>query len=138
MKKSLLFISMLIGSLVLAQSPKTQKIKYLTIDQKVCANKKGIQLVLKEVINDSRCPEGVSCIWAGEVTAIVSVYKDSNVVEETTLVLSLKSAEDNKKWFASYLPSKQKNIKSIAVVPYPKKGVRINPKDYYIKIGYAK
>lgn len=138
MKKSLLFISMLIGSLVLAQSPKAQKIKYLTIDQKVCANKKGIQLVLKEVINDSRCPEGVSCIWAGEVTAIVSVYKDSNVVEETTMVLSLKSAEDNKKWFASYLSSKQKNIKSIAVVPYPKKGVRINSKDYYIKIGYAK
>lgn len=138
MKKSLLFISMLIGSLVLAQSPKAQKIKYLTIDQKVCANKKGIQLVLNEVINDSRCPEGVSCIWAGEVTAIVSVYKDSNVVEETTMVLSLKSAEDNKKWFASYLSSKQKNIKSIAVVPYPKKGVRINSKDYYIKIAYAK
>jgi hypothetical protein len=129
---------MLIGSLVLAQSPKAQKIKYLTIDQKVCANKKGIQLVLNEVINDSRCPEGVSCIWAGEVTAIVSVYKDSNVVEETTMVLSLKSAEDNKKWFASYLSSKQKNIKSIAVVPYPKKGVRINSKDYYIKIAYAK
>lgn len=138
MKKSVLIIFILVSTLALAQSPKAQKIKYLTIDQKVCANKKGIQLVLKEVINDSRCPEGVSCIWAGEVTAIVSVYKDSNVVEETTMVLSLKSAEDNKKWFASYLPSKQKNIKSIAVVPYPKKGVRINSKDYYIKIAYAK
>jgi hypothetical protein len=138
MKKSVLIIFILVSTLALAQSPKAQKIKYLTIDQKVCANKKGIQLVLKEVINDSRCPEGVSCIWAGEVTAIVSVYKDSNVVEETTMVLSLKSAEDNKKWFASYLSSKQKNIKSIAVVPYPKKGVRINSKDYYIKIAYAK
>ena len=138
MKKSVLFIFILVSTLALAQSPKAQKIKYLTIDQKVCANKKGIQLVLKEVINDSRCPEGVSCIWAGEVTAIVSLYKDSNVVEETTMVLSLKSAEDNKKWFATYLSSKQKNIKSIAVVPYPKKGVRINSKDYYIKIAYAK
>jgi hypothetical protein len=138
MKKSVLIIFILVSTLALAQSPKAQKIKYLTIDQKVCANKKGMQLVLKEVINDSRCPEGVSCIWAGEVTAIVSVYKDSNVVEETTMVLSLKSAEDNKKWFASYLPSKQKNIKIIAVVPYPKKGVRINSKDYYIKIAYAK
>jgi hypothetical protein len=138
MKKSVLIIFILVSTLALAQSLKAQKIKYLTIDQKVCANKKGMQLVLKEVINDSRCPEGVSCIWAGEVTAIVSVYKDSNVVEETTMVLSLKSAEDNKKWFASYLSSKQKNIKSIAVVPYPKKGVRINSKDYYIKIAYAK
>ena len=86
MKKSVLFIFMIISSLALAQSPKSQKIKSVTIKQKVCPNQKGFQLVLKAISTDSRCPEGVTCIWAGEVTAVVSVYKDSKLIEDTTLV----------------------------------------------------
>ena len=104
----------------------------------MCPNQKGFQLVLKAIVSDSRCPEGVTCIWAGEVSAVVSVYKDSKLIEDTTLVFSMKNEEDNKKWFSKYLPEKQKNIKNIGVVPYPKEGSKINPKDYYLKIGYLK
>jgi hypothetical protein len=45
---------------------------------------KGFTLVLKEVVSDSRCPEGLNCIWAGEVTVVLSVYKDSKLVEDIT------------------------------------------------------
>jgi hypothetical protein len=138
MKKSVLFLFIVISSLALAQSPKSPKVKYVIIKQKVCPNQKGFQLVLKAISNDSRCPEGVTCIWAGEVTAVVSVYKDSKLMEDTTLVFSMKNEEDNKKWFSNYLPSNQKKIKSMGVLPYPKDGSQINPKDYYIKIGYLK
>ena len=138
MKKSLLFLFMMISSVALAQSPKSQKVKYVTIKQKVCPNQKGFQLVLKAIVTDSRCPEGVTCIWAGEASAVVSVYKDSKLIEDTTLVFSMKNEEDNKKWFATYLSEKQKKIKSIRVLPYPKEGIKINPGDYYLKIGYLK
>ncbi|WP_426094157.1 hypothetical protein [Flavobacterium sp. DSR2-3-3] len=138
MKKLVLFLFMIISSLVLAQSQKSQKVKYVTIKQKVCPNQKGFQLVLKAISNDSRCPEGVTCIWAGEVTAVVSVYKDSKLIEDSTLVFSMKNEEDNKKWLASYLSDKQKKIKSISVLPYPKEGSKINPEEYYLKIGYLK
>ena len=138
MKKSLLFLFMIISSVVLAQSPKSQKVKYVTIKQKVYPNQKGFQLVLKAIVSDSRCPEGVTCIWAGEVSAVVSVYKDSKLIEDTTLVFSMKNEEDNKKWFATYLSEKQKKIKSIRVLPYPKEGSKINPEEYYLKIGYLK
>ena len=138
MKKLVLFLLMIISSLALAQSPKSQKVKYVTIKQKVCPNQKGFQLVLKAISNDSRCPEGVTCIWAGEVTAVVSVYKDSKLIEDSTLVFSMKNEEDNKKWLASYLSDKQKKIKSISVLPYPKEGSKINPEEYYLKIGYLK
>jgi hypothetical protein len=138
MKKSLLFLFMMISSVALAQSPKSQKVKYVTIKQKVCPNQKGFQLVLKAIVTDSRCPEGVTCIWAGEASAVVSVYKDSKLIEDTTLVFSVKNEEDNKKWFATYLSEKQKKIKSIRVLPYPKEGIKINPGDYYLKIGYLK
>ena len=138
MKKLVLLLFMIISSIVLAQSQKSQKVKYVTIKQKVCPNQKGFQLVLKAISNDSRCPEGVTCIWAGEVTAVVSVYKDSKLIEDSTLVFSMKNEEDNKKWLASYLSEKQKKIKSIRVLPYPKEGSKINPGEYYLKIGYLK
>ncbi|MFH6969958.1 hypothetical protein [Flavobacterium petrolei] len=138
MKKSLLFLFMMISSVALAQSPESQKVKYTTIKQKVCPNQRGFQVVLKAVVSDSRCPEGVTCIWAGEVSAVVSVYKDSKWIEDTTLVFSLKNEEDNKKWFSKYLPEKQKKIKNIGVVPYPKEGTKIDSEEYYLKIGYLK
>ena len=138
MKKLVLFFFMIISSIVLAQSQKSQKVKYVSIKQKVCPNQKGFQLVLKAISNDSRCPEGVTCIWAGEVTAVVSVYKDSKLIEDSTLVFSMKNEEDNKKWLATYLSEKQKKIKSIRVLPYPKEGSKINPEEYYLKIGYLK
>ena len=138
MKKLMLFVLMIISSLALAQSQKSQKVKYVSIKQKVCPNQKGFQLVLKAISNDSRCPEDVSCIWAGEVTAVVSVYKDSKLIEDSTLVFSMKNEEDNKKWLATYLSEKQKKIKSIRVLPYPKEGSKINPEEYYLKIGYLK
>lgn len=138
MKKSLLFLFMMISSVALAQSPESQKVKYTTIKQKVCPNQKGFQLVLKAIVSDSRCPEGVTCIWGGEVSAVVSVYKDSKWIEDTTLVFSMKNEEDNKKWFSKYLPEKQKKIKNIGVVPYPKEGSKIDPEEYYLKIGYLK
>ena len=138
MQKSILFLLLIISSVVFAQSPISQKVKYTTIKQKVCPNQEGFQLVLKVVVSDSRCPEGVTCIWAGEVSAIVSVYKDLKWIEDTALVFSMKNEEDNKKWFSKYLPEKQKKIKSIAVLPYPKEGSKIDPEEYYLKIGYLK
>ncbi|MFV8338763.1 hypothetical protein ACNQGL_05765 [Flavobacterium sp. LB3P21] len=138
MKKSLLLFLFILGTVTFAQNTKIEKVKYVTIKQKVCPNQKGFQLVLKAIANDSRCPEGVTCIWAGEASVIVSVYKDSKLVEDHTMVFSMKNEQENKQWFAKYLPEKQKKIKSISVFPYPKEGVKINPKNYYVKIGYVK
>lgn len=104
----------------------------------MCPNQKGFQLVLKAIPNDFRCPEGVTCIWAGEVSAVVMVYKDSKLVDEKTLVFSVKNEENNRRWFASYLLEKQKKVKSIDVFPHPNKDREIDFKDYYLKIGFSK
>ena len=71
MKKSIIVLFKIISSFALAQSSKSQKVKYVTIIQKVCTNQKGFQLVLKAIATDSRCPQGVTCIWAGEFSAVV-------------------------------------------------------------------
>jgi hypothetical protein len=138
MKKSLLLFLILFNTLTFAQNTPKENIKYAKISQKMCLKKSGYQIVLKEVVSDSRCPVGVTCVWAGEASAIVSVYKDSKLVEDNTMVFSMKNIEENKKWFSKYLPEKQRKIKSISVFPYPKQGVVVDKKDYYVKIGYIK
>ncbi|PIF61229.1 hypothetical protein [Flavobacterium sp. 11] len=138
MKKYLLLFLLMLGTITFAQNTKTENVQSLKITQKKCLKKKGFNLVLKELVSDSRCPEGVTCIWAGEASVVVSVYKDSKLVEDHTMVFSMKNEEENKQWFSKYLPEKQKNIKNFSVFPYPKEGVQVNPKNYYVKIGYVK
>jgi len=135
--KNILIAVVLIFSLSLfAQND--QDISYLKITQKSCIKKKGNSLLLKMVVADSRCPEGVTCIWAGEVKVLVSVYKDRKFIKEETLTVSGSKTQENIAWFAQYLPVDKRNIKSVSVVPYPKQGVKIKPKDYYVRIGYIK
>lgn len=103
----------------------------LKITTKKCVSKKGYHLRLKSVFDDSRCPEGVTCIWAGEVSVTVEVYKDKKFLEEKTLTFNSKNKEVNFKWFATYFPKK---IKSIGVAPYPKEGQIVKPKKQYVTI----
>lgn len=138
MKNNLLAFLLLFCVCISAQNAQKENLKYVKVCQKTGFKKTGYKLVLKEVISDSRCPENVTCIWAGEASVIVSVYKNLKLVEDKTLLFSPKNEEENKQWFANYLAEKQRKIKSITILPYPKEGVKINPNDYYIKIGYIK
>jgi hypothetical protein len=138
MKKSVLFLFIFMSSLVFAQSPKSQKVKYVKVIQKVCSNQRRVRLVLKEVLSDSRCPVGVNCIWAGEIKVVVAVYQDKKFIKEETLTISGGKSQENIAWFAQYLPADRRNLKSISVLPYPKEGGKIKAKDYYIRIGYIK
>lgn len=112
-----------------------KEINTATFSQKM-QNTKKTQLVLNKVIADSRCPEGVSCIWAGEVEIIVSVYENKQPIKNHTLRLSSKLKKENLAWFSAYYPDKE--ISEIALLPYPKNGVKTAPEDYFVKITFSK
>lgn len=124
MKKFLTLFLVLSTSFIFAQNE-------IKITTKKCIPKLGYYLRLQRVFDDSRCPEGVTCIWAGEVSVVVQVYKDKKLVEEKTVTFNSKNKEENFKWFATYFPKK---IKSIGVAPYPKEGQIVKPKKQYIHI----
>lgn len=138
MKKSILFLFMMISSLVLAQSLKPVKVKVITVKQKVCRSQKGFQFVLKTIESDSRCPKGTTCIWAGEVSAVLQVFDGQKQVEEVIMIFSEKNKEANKKWFAKYLPVAKQKIESLRVTPYPVEGLSTKSEDYNIQISYIK
>jgi hypothetical protein len=123
---------------MLAQKAETENIGMLKITQKKCLKRKGYQLVFKEVVSDSRCPEGVTCVWAGEVKVDVTLYDGKKLLQDEIITLSPMHKKETFDWFAKYLPKDKRNIKSITVLPSPKQGVKINPKDYFLKIEYSK
>ena len=124
MKKILTLFLLLFSISFYAQSE-------IKITQKKCIPKKGFHLRLKLVFDDSRCPVGVTCIWAGEVSATVEVYKDKELIEEKNLTFNASNKDENLKWFENYFPKK---IKEIIVMPYPKDGVKVNTKKQYLSI----
>ncbi len=129
MKKLVVLLTLLFSISFFAQAP-------IKITAKKCIAKKGYHLKLKSVFDDSRCPEGVTCVWAGEVSVIIEVYKDKQFIEEKTLLLNSKNKEENIKWLLNYLPENSKKIKWISVLPYPKEGIVVKQKKQFISITY--
>lgn len=106
-----------------------------TINQKL-DSKSDKEIVLVKVIDDSRCPEGVQCIWAGEVTIEVAAYENKKVVEQLQFTVNTKSEKEIVSWFTKHLPSQKNQLKGISVLPYPKEGVPRKLEDYFIKLNY--
>ena len=130
MKK--LVLTLVVFFTIVACSQKKSVVENYEILTQTISKKKGMQLVLKNIFNDSRCPEGVNCFWAGEIEIVVSVYNDNNFLRDTHIKFSPKLQQENLAWFSEFYPSKK--IKEIEVLPYPKSEIRIQPKDYFVKI----
>lgn len=99
-------------------------------------NKKGKEIVLVKVINDSRCPQGVQCIWAGEITFEVAAYENGKLAEQTQLTLTPNKEKGVIEWFSKHLPESKTPLKEISIGPYPKENKRITPADYFIRLVY--
>ena len=73
---------------------------------------------------DSRCAEGVTCVWEGEVTITIGVAKNGRDLGEFEITLH---AGDEEKAFASV---EEYAIRLISVAPYPKDGIETKRSDY--------
>jgi hypothetical protein len=91
------------------------------------------EMKISKIISDSRCPEGVSCIWAGEVQLELEIYKNQKLEKSETLSINSKMLEQNKKFFAEYI-STDKKVKDILVQPIKKEGQNIELKEYVLKV----
>lgn len=127
------YISLVIATVLLIGCASAQNDN--TINQKL-DSKSDKEIVLVKVIDDSRCPEGVQCIWAGEVTIEVAAYENKKIVEQVQFTVNTKSKEEIVSWFKKHSPSQTNELKGISILPYPKNGVSLKPEDYFIKLNY--
>ena len=77
----------------------------------------GVSITPLEVLEDSRCPSDVQCIWAGRVVVKANISKSSGNYTE---VLELGKA----------VSTGTENITLTSVTPYPKAGESIAKTDY--------
>jgi hypothetical protein len=80
---------------------------------------------LTRVFDDSRCPTGVTCIWAGTVNIEVEIF-DGSVTTKQVINLG-KSVK-----------TKNQNISFVSATPYPKQDVSVLEKDYVITLEVLK
>jgi hypothetical protein len=89
----------------------------------------GLDIELVEVLNDSRCPRDVVCVWAGEVKSLVDITY-SNITYQVIFTqpgLSGTAGLDFRNYRFSF-----------DVQPYPVAGEKIRPDEYRLVLKIVK
>ena len=89
-------------------------------------SKEHIHLSFDSLLNDSRCPSGSNCIWAGEARVEITF---SNAGDKKSFVLSTFNPKDT--------TTLNYKIRLVDVMPYPD-GSKIDPGNYRIRVLVSK
>ncbi|HYO91198.1 MAG TPA: hypothetical protein VEQ40_06160 [Pyrinomonadaceae bacterium] len=117
--KIALLISLFLVPLMTASAEPPRKLKRaslgqefkLKVGERVVIKEAGLNITFSAVAEDSRCPEGVNCIWAGNGRIIVKVSKGRKKAD----VQLNTGAEPRQERFHEY------DVKLVNLNPYPHK-----------------
>jgi heat shock protein HslJ len=102
----------------------------LKIGQTVSIEEEQFKVNFVEVVNDSRCAKGATCIWQGEVTCIVEItYFES--LHHKTLTQPGLTQEPSRDVFKEFSIT-------FNVQPYPELGKDIKPNEYRLQLVIGK
>ncbi len=117
MKNSLLAIIILFSTFAFGQedSADTPKIA-IKVAKGETIKVKGVSIKFLEVVEDSRCPTGVTCIWAGRAVVKVEVTSNGNKEEKMMTFGEIKRGEVKN---TNLYSSKEFSINGLMLNPYP-------------------
>ena len=104
--------------------PKLDEEIQIKFGESVSLEKGSLTIKFKSLVGDSRCPQGVVCVWAGNAEVILEVSRN-----EIALNTALDPREEG---VGDY------NIQLQDIIPYPKAGEELKPEDYIVKIVVSK
>jgi len=93
--------------------------------QKAEIRDSGLEITFNRVIEDSRCPKGVECVWAGNGKVEISIHFPG---EEDLLQDLNTNLEPKEKMAGKY------KIRLVELQPYPEKSQEILPEKYRLKL----
>ena len=91
------------------------------IGQEVTIKGEGLKIGFASVAEDSRCPEGVNCIWAGNAKIALSLQKGKSKPAPVALNTGV---EPGRHSYMGY------EVKLVGVRPYPKANTTTDKKSY--------
>jgi len=95
----------------------------LKINQTAIIKSENIKLTFLNVTEDSRCPEGTVCVWAGQVKALLLLEVNQSSHELFNLTLNFNETQSQKTRLGY-------TVKLLKVDPYPKSNITRNMGDY--------
>lgn len=101
----------------------------MEIGQMVGVTGEDFEITFEDITEDSRCPKGVVCVWAGQVSALLLVSTGEGS-EKLTLTESGSSGVNT-------VAYRQYRI-SYQVTPYPEAGKQIARRDYRLQLTVSK
>jgi len=104
--------------------PKLDEEIQIKFGESVTLEKGKLTIKFRSLAGDSRCPQGVVCVWAGNAEVILEVSKNE---------IALNTILDPKEAVVG-----DYNIQLQDVIPYPKAGEELKPEDYSIRIVVSK
>lgn len=115
--------------LTTAFAPPVSRVKVVPLNQEfdirvgsdVWIENEGLKVNFSHVAEDSRCPEGVACIWAGNGKIVLRLSKRGRIPGKINLNTMLEPKQ------ASY---RGYDIKLVKLEPYPKKDLRMKKNAY--------
>lgn len=93
----------------------------LKINQEAMIEGEGLGVVFESVLEDSRCPEGVDCVWSGNAKIRIRSSKQRQAPANIELNTDLESKS------SSYL---NYEIRLLTLKPRPKADKAIQPSEY--------
>ncbi|WP_130734755.1 hypothetical protein [Flavobacterium sp. J27] len=130
MKTIVLFLTLFLTQCTSKQNETINTSENMNKEQ-IGQNQQEYQFKLKKVTADSRCPEGLNCVWEGQVEMVVSVYKENELVEEKELIVNSQTTDKNVTWANQY---SKKKITFIGVLPKRVKDQEIKESEYKLVI----
>ena len=115
------FLFTLFFGMFLTMEAKTTAQLKLRIAQEKTAPGTTIKVKFLSVIEDSRCPEGVNCIWAGVAKIKIQLRKAGKPAKEFEL---------NTNQLDKSITFEGHTIKLVTLTPYPKSSAAINAAAY--------
>lgn len=100
----------------------------LKINQNAKIEPAGMDVAFKRVLEDSRCPTSVVCVWEGRAVVELELKRDGATILDT---LATKSSVPNPPDSTFVFGHK---VKLLEVNPYPKTPNSINEKDYSVRL----
>ncbi|MBT8309454.1 MAG: hypothetical protein HKO72_07235 [Flavobacteriaceae bacterium] len=129
MKRFLLFLPILMISLSSLAQP---EIGIATLNFGDAIHIDDVSVEFVELISDSRCPEGVNCIRAGEAIVLVAIYRNGKFSHNKELIFHASGAVNQSAM--QLFNSDYLNIHGLALYPYPKGLTKIVDQEYQLEL----
>jgi hypothetical protein len=132
MKLKILILVVLISNTLVAQEPQTTPpviVAKIALGETVLFESTAISF--KGVIEDSRCPKNVDCIWAGQAKVLVAIKSNGTTTEKDLVFHGTNFGQESEN---TLFVSDTKKYIVYRLSPYPVSTVSPDKRNYFLEV----